>query len=295
MRQFLSNQLALLRANGAWKSLQFNTHLLRLRVKARGAAKSSYRLLDSKELNALRRSDRVYVFGSGYSLNDLTPREWADIEKHDTLGFNAFVRQKWVRVDFHLVRGWGEGANVDYNWKNEVTELAELINKNPCYRDTVFLLQNEHFAQVSRVLLAEKLLKEKSRVFFYHTAKKAKEPSNCLTKGLQHISGTLSDVVNFAFCLGWREIILVGIDLYDTRYFWLKKNETFFTDFKTGKRSVSELSDRGQRYDQPHSTTKSGVVETLGVWKLILEKHKVRLSVYNPYSLLTQTLPVFKR
>lgn len=295
MQHFLSSQLALFRKIGPFGALRFNYYLWQLGLKAHKEARLGYRILSPTELASLKRSKRVYIFGSGYSLNDLLPEEWVEIEKHDTIGFNAFVRQKWVRVDFHLVRGWGEGSNVGYNWQREVAELAELINDNPCYRDTAFLLQDEHFAQVSRVLLAEKLLKKESRVAFYHTANKAKAPSYSLSDGLQHMSGTLTDAVNLAFCLGWREIVLVGVDLYDTRYFWLKKNETFCTNFKTGERTVSKISDRGQRYDQPHSTTKNGVIKKLGVWKVFMEKHKVKLSVYNPSSLLAQTLPVFNR
>jgi hypothetical protein len=246
-------------------------------------------------LSELRRSNRVYVFGSGFSLNDLKPDEWSQIEKHDTLGFNAFVRQRWVRVDFHLVRGWGEGSNVGFNWRREVGELAELINTNCRYQDTVFLMQDDHFAQVSGVLMAEGLLKSGSRIARYHTAPNGVEPTGTLSEGLRHQSGTLSDAVNLAFCLGWDEIVLVGVDLYDTRYFWLKPDETFFTNFKTGERKVATVSDRGQRYDEPHNTACNGVVKDMGVWQSYMAHHGVSLSIYNPRSLLAETLPVFDR
>ena len=40
-------------------------------------------------------------------------------------------------------------------------------------------------------------------------------------EGLRHVGGTLSDAVNAAACLGWTHIVLAGVDLYDSRYFWL--------------------------------------------------------------------------
>ena len=41
----------------------------------------------------------MFIFGSGASLNAITPTEWTEIERHDTLGFNWFVRQSFVRCD----------------------------------------------------------------------------------------------------------------------------------------------------------------------------------------------------
>ena len=243
----------------------------------------------------MKRSNRVYIFGSGFSLNDLKPSEWAEIERHDTIGFNAFVRQKWVRVDFHLVRGWGEGANVRFNWQREVAELSELINENSYYKDTIFLLQDEHFAQVSRTLVAEKLLKGGTRIAFYQTASEGLNPTQSLVYGLRHLSGTLSDAVNLAFCLEWNEIILVGVDLYDTRYFWLGAEETFFTDYNTGESWASTISDRGQRFDEPHSTVQNGTVNEMARWATFMQEREVKMFVYNPSSLLAGVIPVFEQ
>lgn len=295
MRHFLLNQFSLFRESSAWKWVRFNVYLFRLGVKSRKAARSRYRLLDNRDLLNLKRSNRVYIFGSGYSLNDLTEDEWSEIERHDTIGFNAFVRQGWIRVDYHLVRGWGEGANACFNWQREVTGLAKLINENPCYQNTVFLLQDEHFAQVSRVLVAEGLLKSGARIARYHSAPKGLDPTVSLDDGLRHLSGTLSDAVNLAFCLGWSEIVLVGVDLYDTRYFWLGAQETFFTDYKTGERSVSSTSDRGQRFDEPHSTVQNGVVDEMARWAAFMRGRGVKLCVYNPLSLLAKAIPILER
>lgn len=295
MKRFLRSQFNLLTATNLVHWFRFNFYLRSLASRARQAATDDYRLQSSEELATLRRSDRVYVFGSGYSLNEIPAEEWSEFTMHDTIGFNAFVRERWIPVSFHLIRGWGEGANVGYNWRKEVGELGALIRENPYYANTIFLLQDEHFAQVSRTLLAERFLPTGSRVCFYRTASSCDMPSLNLDQGLTHLSGTLSDAVNLAFCLGWREIVLVGVDLYDTRYFWLKPDETFFTDFKTGERKVASLSDRGQRYDEPHSTARLGVVEEIGSWQRFMARHGVSLSIYNPRSLLAETLPLFDR
>jgi hypothetical protein len=50
--------------------------------------RSRYRIIDEGDLRRARRSETVFIFGSGYSLHDITPAEWRAIEAHDTIGFN---------------------------------------------------------------------------------------------------------------------------------------------------------------------------------------------------------------
>ena len=64
----------------------------------------AYRALTEEELRRTRKSDTVFIFGSGYSLNDIPPEQWREIERHDTLGFNWFVHQRFVRCDYQLIR-----------------------------------------------------------------------------------------------------------------------------------------------------------------------------------------------
>jgi hypothetical protein len=51
---------------------------------------------------------------------------------------------------------------------------------------------------------------------------------------------------------------------------------------------------RGNRYDEPHNTARSGVVEQMGEWGRMLAGEGVALSVYNQRSLLTDVLPVYR-
>src|SRR5579864_4865841 len=48
-------------------------------------ARRAYAFLDEEELRASRRSDTVFIFGSGSSLNEIPDLEWRQFERHDTL------------------------------------------------------------------------------------------------------------------------------------------------------------------------------------------------------------------
>lgn len=243
-----------------------------------------YRVLDEDELRATRRSDTVFVFGSGYSINDLTPPELAHLEAHDTLGFNWFVHQRLLRMDYHLVREIPPNDLDPSVWRPQLHRYFELARESPFYRETVFLLQSGLRALNANRALARGLVPERNRVFLWRSVTGRSELGRSFADGLSHPHSTLEECVNFAALLGWREIVLVGVDLYDRRYFWLAPDETRGSD-----------RSRGASHREAHSRAASGMIENLGRWGRELQARGTTLSVYNPRSLLADALPVYPR
>jgi hypothetical protein len=291
-RYQLRSQARQLGARGVGDYLRWNAQLVDAAVRAR-LNRSVYRDVSEAELGAARRSDTVFVFGSGYSLNDITPAEWEAIGRHDTFGFTAFIYQQWVRVDYHLLRGGIEGG---LDWRRYAEDFCRILNANPHFADTNFLIQDEYQAQFCNQLIGYKLLRPGARVYRYHTARDDGPPTRSLGEGLRHIQGTLSDAVNAAVCLGWKHIVLTGVDLYDSRYFWLGADETYDFDPQSGLLVPAVTNPRGIRYDGVHNTARNGVVETMGRWRRLLEAERgIQLSVFNPRSLLAAVMPVYQR
>ena len=98
--------------------------------------------------------------------------------------------------------------------------------------------------------------------------------------GLTHSSSTLHDAINAAWLLGWKRIVLVGVDLYDRRYFWLGDDDVRGLD-----------RERGAVSSDAHSQVDMGFIERIGTWASILAEEGCTLEVLNPRSLLTRTLP----
>ena len=103
-RYALRWQYNFMRERGPLELVKLNALLIEGAVRER-LNRSAYQSLDEQQLMAARRSDTVFVFGSGYSLNDITPAQWQHIAGHDTFGFTSFIYQDWVKVDYHLIRG----------------------------------------------------------------------------------------------------------------------------------------------------------------------------------------------
>jgi hypothetical protein len=243
-----------------------------------------YLVLDEAGLRATRRSDAIFIFGSGYSINDLTPADVAHFEQHETLGFNWFVHQNVVRMDYHLVREISHADRDPAVWRPQVREYFELARTNPRYRDTIFLLQSGVRALSANRALALGLVPETNRIFLWRSRRGRRTLGRTFSEGLSHPDATIEDCVNFAYLGGWRRIVLVGVDLYDRRYFWLAPNETRSTDRA-----------RGAASDQPHQSAGGALIRTLGEWARVLDAEGVTLSVHNPRSLLSEVLPVYGR
>ncbi len=244
-------------------------------------ASDYYDQLTEERLRDTRKSDIIFIFGSGYSLNDISTYEWEYIKTHNTMGFNYFFHQNFVNVDYHLIK---EGSRNDLSKKiarRDNEYYADHINNNPRYDRTVFIIQK---GLNGNRLLGQKLLKKNSRIFRYNTTSRNiyQPPSSSFDEGLVHGPSSLIDCVNFAAIMNWEKIVLAGVDLYDRRYFWLSEDETRDTDIN-----------RYKSYNNPHQTSER-TISCLGKWKDLFNQKGIELYVYNPRSLLASVLPVFK-
>jgi hypothetical protein len=233
-------------------------------------ARGRYRSLSERELRATRRSDTVFLFGSGRSLLEIPPDEWARFAEHDTVSFREFPRQSWIRADYHV------SAEID-----RLDEYASHIRGNPRYSDTVFVVQRGWLAELPNRLVGEGLLPAGARVFRYRRVSRWRysEPSRTPSR-LVHGFSSGTSVANFAIAMGWRQIVLVGVDLYDHRYFWLDGDERRPYE-KAGVGAGDAFA------------TGAAIVDMLGRWHDLLRPEGVSLEVYNPRSLLAERLPVF--
>lgn len=253
-----------------------------------------YAFLSAADLPARRKSDTVFIFGSGYSLNDLSPDEWARFADYDVFGFSGFIYQQWIDVDFHLLRGWDEGpAGLD-RLPRTTRDYAAQLDGNPRFNGALLLLQSDGSAIFANALVAWGLLNPRRRMARFRTARRLDDlPSERWEDGLTHSIGTLLDCINAAALLGWHRIVLVGVDLYDCRYFWGAPDATLEFD-AAGRFAESPTDAPGRPWDDVHLTASGGIVERVGLWAGLLRERGIELLVYNPRSLLTTVLPVYR-
>jgi len=242
--------------------------------------RSRYRTLSESELLGTRTSDTAFVFGSGRSLLEITPDEWQRIAACNTLGFSEFHRQDFVRADYHMVGEVADEAGMDH--REGLREYARLLGENPHYAGTVLFLQEGWPARDSNELVGRRLLPPGARLFRYRRTSRGvfASPTRSFGEGVTHGWNSAISATNLALLLGYRQIVLAGVDMYDRGYFWLPEG---------ARRANVPLS---SSVDEPFPTA-ADVVELFRRWRDLLEPDGVELSVYNARSLLADALPVF--
>jgi hypothetical protein len=248
------------------------------------AHRRAYRYIDEVELRARRRSRTVFIFGSGASLNDIRPEEWDEIAEHDTFGFNWWVHQRFVRTDFQLIRGIPDTDRDPRIWRPQLDEYFRLLRDSPQFAQAILLVQTGFRAINGNRSIGYRYVPERNPLFLWRTSMRVGYPSRSFGEGLVHGQSTIQECINAAYLLGWSQIVLAGVDLYDRRYFWLSPNETRSLDRR-----------RGATAEQQHIQAAMGLVHTLGRWAGWLADEGVELSVLNPHSLLASVLPAFDR
>lgn len=199
--------------------------------------RKKYSLLSFEKIKAEKKSDKIFIFGSGYSINDISENEWEFFKKHNTLAFNWFPKKETIPMDFHLV---GEIGNFDLKpkmWKPYYQTWKEVIVSNRLYQNTIFLIEEGYRCISGNRVIGLHLLPLRNRVLRFKKAGYGhlQEISREFSNGLVHGSSSLTLCINFEFLMGYRRIILVGVDLYDSRYFFLGKEETKPLDVRRGK------------------------------------------------------------
>jgi hypothetical protein len=247
------------------------------------------------ETMARRRSDTIYIFGSGYSVNALSPAQLRKIEEHDTMGFSLFVLHTALRIDYHLFRELGftshdKGKARDI-WRQVYAGCADILRRNPAYRHTVYLIQGGWPAIAGNRLVGRGYLPPGARVMRYRNGLRGDHPpAASFADGVTHGPSTVTDCVNLAALLGWKRIVLAGIDLYDRRYFWQARDR--------GHLSLPGITDTGGgEYageldnDLLHRTALP-MKRWARDWREALLARGISLEIANPKSLIAGLLPV---
>ncbi len=92
----------------------------------------------------------------------------------------------------------------------------------------------------------------------------------------------LFSAINFALLLEYKNIVLVGVDLYNRDYFWLKDNEV---------RTIDLLRDATK--EEKHFTTNK-IIELLEPIIKDYSNKNVKFYTYNEKSLLRNIMEVYK-
>ncbi len=167
-----------------------------------------------------KKSETLYILGSGKSINAVSASQWRKIQQADSLGFNLFFAHDFVPTLYHM------------EFTPEIYTLVSklLPDKDDSFRKIPFLVNYRHvdperpicdylfgahpmFTVPRAVYRSAAELKV---ILQYYNAPNRVRRNNFLI----HYRASLSIAVSLGVLLGYKEIVLLGVDLNNTDYFF---------------------------------------------------------------------------
>jgi hypothetical protein len=254
-------------------------------------------LLSTCDLSKFRQSDTVFILGSGPSINEISDAHWKGIARHDTIGFNFWPVHKFVpRIFvFESVRA---GATVYGPLFEQLAKRAEE------YRGVL-----KFVSEVQPIGFEEQLggtMRECFRENYYviHTVPVVSRNADEFAAGLRFMrdkgafaesnqvewifkyGGSVVAMITLAMKMGYKKIVLCGIDLGKQEYFY--QDSALYPEvahWEFAPKSDIHLTTRTLPYLVPAQQV---------VWQMkrvILDAANIPLSVENSSSTLYPEIP----
>lgn len=256
--------------------------------------------LTREQFLSRKNSDTIVVYGSGYSINEITEDQWNKLGKFDSIGFNWFLKSKRP-VTFYLLReqdiwranGTGDESKIElYDklnkyYKNSCCIVVDLSKSDgkwartnhygkPAYREKISL-----DGVITKEIFARKNFEEYKKGFpsrgkRFGSLCRYFELYDLLDNGIVYDFCSIISILHIITFLKYKRIIFAGVDLYDHRYFWLGRNQL---------RGITRK--KGRKLDTEHFVADF----TCGIVGFYKEHFKnVDVNVLNPRSLLTKNI-----
>ena len=182
-----------------------------------------------------KKNEKVFIFGSGPSINDLTEKNFKEINKYTSIGVSRWIFHDFIPTFYMIELSYDEKLNEKYRLRI----LSILKNKK---KKPLFLVYNTKSnpskirnwmrgMSSTRVFLYEYIRPDIfKKNFGYHFLKSLKylseesKKSNLITLG---IGSTIERSISLSLLLGYSKIVILGVDLKNSKYFWTGKEKNF--------------------------------------------------------------------
>lgn len=179
--------------------------------------KRKYKVIKIDDISTNRKSDLLFILGTGSAVNNVSSQEWGIIRKHDSLGFNYFILHDFIPTYFHV-----EYPRILQN----ANKFAEYIQSRENHLKNVIRL---HSSRAIRYGLFPRTFPElfldgqticyyQFPRFVYCPAERPfqKEDFN----GKYMYRGSLNLMLFLGMKMGYKKLVLLGCEMNKNVYFW---------------------------------------------------------------------------
>lgn len=256
--------------------------------------------LNIEELKKYKKSETLFVLGSGWSINEISDSQWEIIKKKDSIGFNL-----WVIHDFQPTYYMLEGPR-----NSEMRELLcrKLNEKKEAFNKTPILIKDAESKRTKKVL-------SKLSISYFDEIQLCKErfiPGNDIKtlsryfNKLEHHfnannyllkkQASVFSILSLGYLLDYDKVILCGIDLNGSEYFY---NSEKYLDENVVLKTIIESSKKAYQNSSFHKTADPNLhnlpIDELVSWfNEVYKEKESEILVENKSSLLSKSLNIYK-
>lgn len=262
---------------------------------------SGLRSINALALEKIKRSDTLFILGSGASVNELTEKDWDYIASCNSVGFNYWMAHPFV-PDLYFTEpppneiGWTDFLQINEVCKDNYSNVPYIVNYKEWQKKVeLFPLSSiPHSLQENLYYYAPFYLRLNKpwMIWLALLTWKSRISKPDRFDWLIHQRASLSVLIMFGLYIGFKHIVLVGVDLSNTKYFFEDRTREFrFRPKNLQTRAVHRTVDSTLDINRISITIDKYIYLLNDV---LLKPAKVKLYVANEKSMLHPRLPLFK-
>lgn len=185
-------------------------------------SKGQYKIATFNNLHDYKTSDTLFILGTGSSINSISNSQWKLIREHDSIGLNLFLAHPFIPTFYHLeftplllkyFEKWKSIKDFDFK-KTSFINFSLHLDEGKNISDYVF--SKHTYFSVPRRPYTHQNKKAFIKILNKYYAKNAYKENNVYL----HHKGSLTVALSIGVLLGYKNIILHGVDLNNSNYFY---------------------------------------------------------------------------
>lgn len=245
-----------------------------------------------------KKSDTLFIFGNGSSIARYTDSDWKEIARHDVALVNDGISMPITPQYFFVEAGCKDSLIFNIHKKGEeLRETAILYRMDEIFK--YFYKQIPRFLRPQVIpysAIVPSYLTHQHLDYFYDRVSASGIDQKVFYEGLVIDSfGSIVRALNFGIVMGYKELVLCGVDLKSGEYFFdLMKDSLQKNGFMIPVNSVSNQSQVHNTVDKTRRSITADDVMYAIAGKLAPSRN-VKVSVYREDTLLFPKIPLYER
>lgn len=180
--------------------------------------KLNYKIISLNEASGHKKSDTIFVLGSGPSVSNLAKEQWECISKHDSFGINFSFLLNFVPTFYSM-----EDGKIKW-YRDFIEQKFKPYRKR--FSETIWFISERHTFRFIHPRLTPGFFPVNPMCCFYDypRAIELKEDRDFTEEDFTRYSlvyrGSLSVVLHLVDRIGYKNIVLLGVDLHTCSHFF---------------------------------------------------------------------------